>query len=420
MRKMRILFVTFGLPYPPDSGVRIHDFYLIKNVSQLHSVSLLSLITSPEQEKHVNRLRPHCDMVDFVIAKPRRVREHLSGIMRGFLARRPLATHPYLYDEMASKIHELVTNRGVDIVQIEHSFLAPYIEAIPADSNCKKILSFHNLGVNQYKRMIYLKNRLTEKSLFLLKWMLMLRWEAKYAERFDRSLVVSALEEKVLRSANPNVSVSVIENGVDTTLYQPLVDSSHDNALLFVGVMGYPPNIDAVLYFCESIMPLIQDRIPSLKLFIVGHEPAPEIRRLAERENVVVTGYVDDVTTYYRQSQVTVVPLRGGGGTRLKILESMALGRPVVSTTLGCEGLNVTDKEDIMIADTPSEFAERVIQLLKDKELRDRIARNARLLVETHYDWKLIGGRLMTLYDNMVNYSKTEKSIERPIEGLRD
>ena len=398
---MRILFVTFGLPYPPDSGVRIHDFYLIKNVSQHHSVSLLSLITSLEQEKHVNGLRRYCDMVDFVIAKPRRVREHLSEIMRGFLAGRPLATHPYLYEEMVSKIHELVKNRGVDIVQIEHSFLAPYVEAIPADSNCKRILSFHNLGVNQYRRMIYLKNGLMERSLFLLKWMLMLRWEAKYAERFDRCLVVSTLEEKELRSANPNVSVSVIENGVDTTLYQPLAESSNDNTLLFVGVMGYPPNIDAVLYFCESIMPLIQSRIPSLKLFIVGHEPAPEIRKLAERENVVVTGYVDDVTTYYRQSQVTIVPLRGGGGTRLKILESMALGRPVVSTTLGCEGLDVTHKENIMIADTPSEFAECVVQLLTDKELKGRVVYNARHLVETYYDWKTISRRLMILYDNI-------------------
>ena len=402
MRKMRILFVTFGLPYPPDSGVRIHDFNLIKNISRHHSVLLLSLILSPGQVQYVDELRKYCDMVDFVIAKPRRVREHLSEIMRGFLAGRPLATHPYLYEEMVSKIHELVKNRGVDIVQIEHSFLAPYVEAIPADSNCKRILSFHNLGVNQYRRMIYLKNPLTEKSLFLLKWMLMLRWEAKYAERFDRCLVVSTLEEKELRSANPNVSVSVIENGVDTTLYQPLAESSNDNTLLFVGVMGYPPNIDAVLYFCESIMPLIQSRIPSLKLFIVGHEPAPEIRKLAERENVVVTGYVDDVTTYYRQSQVTIVPLRGGGGTRLKILESMALGRPVVSTSVGCEGLNVIDGENIMIADTADKFAERIVQLLEDKELRKRLSQNASQLVKRLYDWSEISRKLMGVYHELV------------------
>jgi glycosyltransferase involved in cell wall biosynthesis len=170
--------------------------------------------------------------------------------------------------------------------------------------------------------------------------------------------------------------------------------------------MGYPPNIDAVLYFCNSIMPLIQNRIPDLKLVVVGHEPAPEIRELAERGNVTVTGYVENVIPYYQQSQVTIVPLRGGGGTRLKILESMALGRPIVSTTLGCEGLNVTDGDNIMISDSPREFAERVIQLLTDKGLRERIARNARRLVETHYDWAVISRKLMKVYHNISDYSK--------------
>lgn len=160
MRKMRILFVTFGLPYPPDSGVRIHDFNLIKNISRHHSVLLLSLILSPGQVQHVDELRKCCDLVDFVIAKPHSVKEHVSGITRGFLAGRPLATHPYFYHEMASKIHEVVTNWDVDIVQIEHSFLAPYVEAIPPSNKRKKILSFHNLGASQYKRMIYLKTRL--------------------------------------------------------------------------------------------------------------------------------------------------------------------------------------------------------------------------------------------------------------------
>jgi glycosyltransferase involved in cell wall biosynthesis len=153
-------------------------------------------------------------------------------------------------------------------------------------------------------------------------------------------------------------------------------------------------------------MPLIQLKVSDLKLIIVGQHPTLEIRKLAERENVVVTGHVPDVVPYYQRSKVTIVPLRGGGGTRLKILESMALGRAVVSTSIGCEGLNVIDKENIMIADTPTEFAERVIRLLTDKGLRDRIARNARRLVEAHYDWAVISRKLMKVYDNIADYSE--------------
>ncbi|HWP92365.1 MAG TPA: glycosyltransferase family 4 protein [Thermodesulfobacteriota bacterium] len=403
---MKILFVTLGLPYPPDCGARIHDYNLIKNISGHHSVFLLSLITEEKQVRQVDHLRKLCHYLDFVLANSLSVKEHLFSIAHTILNGRPLATHPFIYDEMMNKISKVIGKYDPDIVQIEHSFLAPYVEAIPTDSRCKKILSFHNLAFNQYKRMFFLKTPIKEKFLFLVKWMLMHGWEARYAQMFDHCLVVSPIEKEALGSANPNVPISIVDNGVDTTLYQPLGEGPQENTLIFVGVMGYPPNIDAVLYFCNSIMPLIQNRIPDLKLVVVGHEPAPEIRELAERGNVTVTGYVENVIPYYQQSQVTIVPLRGGGGTRLKILESMALGRPIVSTTLGCEGLNVTDGENIMISDSPREFSERVIQLLTDKGLRERIARNARRLVETHYDWAVISRKLMKVYENISDYSK--------------
>ncbi len=403
---MKILFITFGLPYPPDSGVRIHDFYLVKNISQHHSVLVLSLLTSREQVKHIQGLRQYCDYVDFVLEKPHSIRQHFSRIIRSLLKGRPLATYPFIYGEMLSKIREIVTKWDVDIIQIEHSFFAPYVEAISTNGKCKKVLSFHNLGAIQYKRMMGLRTGFTQKSLFLIKWMLMLRWEAKYAEKFDHCLVVSPIEGKMLKSANPRLPISVIENGVDTELYQPLEYVSKNNDLLFIGVMGYPPNVDGILYFCEDIMPIIQCSIPDIRLVVVGHEPVPEIRKLVERGNVIVTGYVENVVPYYQQSKVTIVPLRGGGGTRLKILESMALGRPVVSTSIGCEGLNVADRENIMIADTPMEFAQCVIQLLMDKKLRERIAHNARCLVETHYDWSKISQKLMEVYDNIVDHPK--------------
>lgn len=403
---MRILFITFGLPYPPDSGVRIHDFYLIKNVSQHHSVLLLSLITSPQQDEYIEQIGKYCDFVDFVVAKTRSVREQIFGIVQSLCSSRPLATHTFIYDEMLIKIKEAVNKWNVDVVQIEHSFLAPYVEAISTNNRCKKILSFHNLGAIQYKRMMGLRTGFTQKSLFLIKWILMLQWEAKYAEKFDHCLVVSPIEGKMLKSANPRLLISVIENGVDTELYRPIEYVSKNNDLLFIGVMGYPPNVDGILYFCEDIMPIIQCGIPDIRLVVVGHEPVPEIRKLVERGNVIVTGYVEDVVPYYQQSKVTIVPLRGGGGTRLKILESMALGRPVVSTSIGCEGLNVADRENIMIADTPMDFVQCVIQLLTDKKLRERIAHNARCLVETHYDWSKISQRLMEVYDNIVDHPK--------------
>jgi glycosyltransferase involved in cell wall biosynthesis len=339
---------------------------------------LLSLLEFEEEIKHLDKIRHYCELVDTVTTTRRSCRENIKGIIQCFLGNRPIATHDYFYSEMAAKISEIVKVRGVDIIQIEHSFLAPYIDALPSDSNCKKILSFQNLGVYQYRNMLRMKTNAIEKLVFFLKWLLMLRWEYRYAKRFDQCLVVSPIEGKLLQSANPNLPLSLIENGVDTKLFQPLPEPANSNTLLFVGTMGYPPNI--------------------------------AIREMATMENVIVTGYVPDVIPYYKEARICLVPLRAGGGTRLKILESMALGRPVVSTTLGCEGLQVKDQENIMIADTPVEFAQKVVRLLQDRKLRGRISRNARRSVTRHYDWFSISRKMMDVYSDLTAENASQKN----------
>ncbi|MGH7966115.1 MAG: glycosyltransferase family 4 protein, partial [Candidatus Binatia bacterium] len=372
-----------------------------KNLSRHHSILLLSLLEFPEEAEQVSHLKPYCELVEVVVSQRHSLWAQGTGIARGLLAGRPVATQPFFYEELACKVREVTAREDVDIIQIEHSFLAPYVEALPPHSACKKVLSFHNIGSQQYRRMLHLQTGVGGKLLSLLKWLLMLRWEARYAKKFDHCLVVSAVDGQLLQSANPAVPVSVIENGVDTALYQPLIEAPNSKVLLFVGTMGYPPNVDAVRYFYDAVMPLVRRQVRDVKLMIVGHHPRSEVRHLAKHDDVIVTGSVPDVIPYYQQSQVSIIPLRAGGGTRLKILESMALGRPVVSTALGCEGLEVVDQEHLMIADTPAEFAERVIQLLTDRELRDRISRNARHLVERRYDWSLSSQKLMAVYSSL-------------------
>jgi sugar transferase (PEP-CTERM/EpsH1 system associated) len=400
-RKLRILFVTYGLPYPPDSGVKIRYFNLLKHVSQYHSVLLLTLTQFPEEVNHVSQLKPYCDMVDVVVTRSRPKWEHVPGIMRCLIAGRPLECYFFYYDEMASKIRRAVTTWDLDIVQIEHSFMAPYVEALPANGRCKKILSFHNVGFTQYRRMYYVESGAERKLRYLLDWMLMRHWEPKYAKRFDYCLVVSRPDSQMLQSANPNLTVSVIDNGVDTELYQPLVEAPDGNALLFIGTMDYLPNTDAVLYFCKEILPVIQREVPNAKLMVVGSNPPLKVRELAVRQDVVVTGRVPDVTPYYEQSRGSIVPLRAGGGTRLKILESMALGRPVVSTAIGCEGLEVADGRHILIADGPEQFAEKTVRLMTDRALYQRIVDEARQLVVARYDWGAIAGRLLGVYSEL-------------------
>ena len=194
----------------------------------------------------------------------------------------------------------------------------------------------------------------------------------------------------------------MIPNGADTRLLQPLPREDARPTLLYVGNMDYNANADAVISFCRESLPLIRQAVKDVELWIVGSNPLPEVRRLA-CDSVHVTGYVEDVKPYYRQSSVCIVPLHAGSGIRLKILESMALGRPVVSTSLGCEGLDVEDGVQIMIADSPAQFAEKTVRLLQDAALYQTIVVNARRLVETRYDWDIIAVRFSSLYARLTH-----------------
>ncbi len=395
----RILFVTSGLPYPPHSGARQHDFHLIKEVSKYYSVSLLSLLETESERRFIENLRPYCDSIDVVTASPRSFRENVQGALRCVREHRPFATHPYFYPEMAEKIRQLLTTQRIDVLQIEQSFLAPYRDVLPANAACKTILSLHNLGSLQYRRMLRMTTSVREKLLFFLKWLLMRNWEARYAQRFDHILMVSGYEAQLLRKLiKPHLPITVIENGVDVRAHQILSLPHKSNSLIFTGIMGYEPNEDAVLWFCREILPLVRQTIPGVMLLIVGHAPSPKVQKLAKHPDIVVTGYVPDIAPYYQQAQISIVPLRAGGGTRLKILEAMMLGRPVVSTSLGCEGLHVVDRKHLHIADTAQDFAQCIIQLLSDQAECETLINNARQLVESHYDWKIIGQKLLKVY----------------------
>lgn len=394
--------VTYGLPYPPDSGPRIRDFSLLREISGRADVTVCSLVMSHSQAD-LSELRRHCEIAG-TWREPQLTAGRYWDVFTGASLRgMPLATRPYYVPEMAAAIRSLVDRYAFDIVQFEHSFLAGYRTAIPPDARCRTVLSFHNVGFQQYRRMAALDTGWKARLAFGAKAIAMRGWESRAAAQFDGSIAVSAAERDLLLAENPALRIFVIENGVDCEQFRPFPQDAPGNALLFVGIMAYPPNRDAMIYFCRDILPLVRKEVPDVRLSIVGHSPPAVVRRLAEVENVTVTGYVEDVTPYYRDAAVLVVPLRGGGGTRLKILEAMSLGRPVVSTSIGCEGLEVISGRHLLVADTPEEFALSLVRLFRNSEHRRSIAAEARHLVEQRYDWKLLGGKLWAVYQELLS-----------------
>ncbi len=329
------------------------------------------------------------------------------NFIRAVPAGRPIATVDYFDRKLLGKLSRYMTVNPVDIYQIEHSFFVPYVDAVPGNGTVRCVLSLHNIGETQYKSMINIQRRFDQKAIAVLKWMFMKNWERQWARKFDHCIVVSPLDKQYLAARPPLLDTSIIENGVDAEKFKPLAQPRMHKTILFVGTMGYGPNADAVLYFSKHILPRIRENVPDVQFVIAGHHPPPHVKQLETDPDIRVTGYVKDVCEVYEKAVLSVVPLRAGGGTRLKILESMALGRPVVSTSAGCEGLTVTHEKNILVADSPVRFANAVIGLLKDASLRNRIATNARDIVEKEYDWKHISEKLLSLYQRI----KNEKNV---------
>jgi glycosyltransferase involved in cell wall biosynthesis len=287
-----------------------------------------------------------------------------------------------------------------NILEIEQQHMALYLEALPSYVKLGTILTFLDIASVQHNRISQIERRPSRKLRAWLHSLMMRRWEPRYAQRFDRCITVSEADRRLLLDKNPLLSADVIPNGVDTVAYQRLSLSNGSPVLLFVGRMKYVPCADAMLYFHEQILPIIRQKIPNVELWIVGSNPPHEVRQL-EGDHVRVTGQVDDVLPYYERASVCVVPLRAGSGTRLKILEAMALGRPIVSTSIGAEGLDVIQGQHLLLADGPEQFAATTLGLLEDRGLQERLARNARQLVTSRYDWDIAAKQLMRVYEEV-------------------
>jgi sugar transferase (PEP-CTERM/EpsH1 system associated) len=394
---MKILMINNDIPYPVTAGVHLRIYNLLRRIAAEHKVWFVTFMERPDGEEGVARLREICQGVEVVPRQQLSALARPIDLARYLLAGKPIDLRLNHSEALVEKIQQVTSQVDFDVVQIEHPEMMLYLEALPARLQRKTVLMAHDIDFSKYQRLYKIESRFARKVRLWLRSQMLRRWEPRYAARFRYYLTVSETDCRLLLAANPQIQCRVVPNGVDTKQYQCLPPHTGKPSLLFVGSMGYAPNVDAILYFHDEIYPAIQRAVPDVELWIVGTNPALAVKQLAS-PSIHVTGQVEDVQPYYTRSSVCVVPLRAGGGTRLKIVEAMAFGRPVVSTTIGCEGLDVTSGENILIADQPAGFAAQVVRLLTDRILRDQLTQQARYLVETVYDWDVISQQLLTIY----------------------
>ena len=259
------------------------------------------------------------------------------------------------------------------------------------ESRIPTVIFAHNVDGIIWRRRFLVDKRLLWRLVAWREWRVMARAERYYTNLANHVLTVSEDDRRAFAEYVPSEKLTAVPTGVDLEYFSPSHTVRRSDTLVFTGTMDWMPNEDAILYFCSAILPLIRAHVPEVRLRVVGRKPPKKILALKETiPNLEVTGTVDDIRPYVRDATVYVVPLRIGGGTRIKIFEAMAMGMAVVSTTIGAEGLPVEHNRNILIADTPASFADVAVMLLTQPMTRQRIGNAARLLVEERYDWTAV------------------------------
>lgn len=391
---MRLLYITTWFPYPIDIGYKHRVYHLLRSLGRRHEVTLLSFAFGPILPDPDHLRQTCCHRVEIVPHSP--FHHGLAWKLRFFLLQ-PAASWPVV--EMTRRGQSLLDQTRFDAVIASTTVTSAY--ALQSNG-CARILEEHNSLSHWAKDRFDSQTTFAARAQAWISWQKVRRYEARLYPRFDLCTAVSENDRLAMLDAFPGRRgpVETVPNGVDCDHNRPGLASPAPDSLVFSGALTYSANYDAMRFFLADILPLLRQKAPALRLTITGSYDGADLGGLLIDNSVRLSGYVEDVRPLVAGASVCIVPLRHGGGTRLKILEAMALGTPVVSTSKGAEGLEVRSGEHLLLADTPATFAEATLRLLRDEALRQHLRQNARRLVEDLYDWKAIGDRFCTLVEN--------------------
>jgi len=387
---MKILWVKHGKLLPVDAGGKIRTYNILRYLASRHQVELLAPYSGQQDFAYEREL---AGLFPGSIAISTNAPEDSDSALTQWshYAARSFSRAPYAVEKFTSgAVRKLVTEKldgrqfdvaVCDFLAVSHNF--PTVLKTPT------VLFQHNVESMIWQRQARWEKNTLKRVAFKMEAAKMNRYEANALRRFHHVIAVSESDRNLMSREVAHSQITVVPTGVDLTQFKAAKDAEPaGHQVIFLGSMDWEANIDAVIYFCDEIWPLVLSEVPDAKFRIVGRNPSPSVKRLAS-QSIEVTGTVPSVTEYLQAASVVVIPLRIGGGTRLKIFEAMATGKAVVSTTIGAEGLEVQDGKDIFLVDSPKEFASRVVDMLRDRTLRDRIGKAAAATASKH-DWSCV------------------------------
>lgn len=392
------------LPYPPSGGVKIRTFHTLRILASEFDVTGLCFYRwkrgrlEPDVDAAVDELKRYGKIVPFPIASEhnryRFAVDHLRSLVQGKVYTR------YVYEsgEFRRRLEDALAESKFDIVHADSLDLSAYFPEV--GRSIPLVCVHHDVQSVLLERRAERAHNSVVSTYLRMQASLMRREEERVCPQVALNVTVSEHDRSTLLSLAPGADVTVVPNGVDTEYFRPR--SVQQKGLCFVGGTTWFPNKDALNYYTTSVLPELRALVPGTATTWVGRVSAEELGEFATTEDLILTGFVPDVRPYLAGAECVVVPLRVGGGTRIKILDAWAMGKAVVSTSIGCEGLDARDGENILIADKPREFAAAISRVLADETLRERLGRNARETVVRSYSWDVIGQDMLTQYRRLI------------------
>lgn len=386
------LYILYICPYLPFSGISAgagRMFEIIKRLSKKHHVDVISFIIE-EELKYLPVLKNICNRVDVVKRNYPWRKDSLSIL--------PSMINEFYCKEMSALIKRRLYEEDYDIVQFEYLHMSQYV---PAEYSGKLVLTEHQLHFFSRMRDFLNERFLIKKFEALLSALKGMIYEIKACEKFDKVITMTQQEKRIFKAYLPYLNVESVPMGVDINIFESANDTAEKTDILYLGFFRHYPNVDAVLYFYKDILPLIKRKLAEVTFNIVGYAPPGEILKISGN-GINVVGYVKDIRPYLDEAKVFIMPIRLGTGMRGKLFEAWAMKKAVISTSIGCEGVDVEDGRDILIADKPKDFAEKTIELIKNARLRRILGENARAKTVSLYNWDTITEKIEDIYKKLL------------------
>lgn len=395
---MKILWLKNNLLHPLDSGGKIRTYQMLRKIREQHEIHFAAFADEKRDVDSMRSAGEYCHRL-FTVEPPRISDKNSLGyyakVLGTLFDRYPFTVSSYRSPRMRDLVARLVADNGYDLLVAD--FLAMCLN-VPKPFAVPVVHFSHNVEAMIWKRHVENERNPLKRIVFGRESARVERFEREVINEYAFTIAVSEADYEHFRCIYGGSRVGYIGTGVDTEFYVPQGGAEEAGSILFLGSMDWMPNIDAVHYFVRNIYPLVKRDLPSAKLFVVGRDPEASVVALGDADpSIVVTGTVPDTRSFVNLAAVAVVPIRIGGGTRIKIYEMMAMAKTIVSTPIGAEGLSYTDGENILIADKPHEFARLVVKALREEKWRASIGTNARNFVASRCSWDAVAGQFVDL-----------------------